>query len=148
MSGITFEITRPVSLTAHYIEVCAEVRYWEDANVNDSDDNEVILIPLRDGPVWKPIISLHDGKILNWPEGTNADIHYKVCDQGEYWLLNQSKQRIAKWKGHYVPNSILCVGDNGYGDYIIMSINDQGFIEDWEVPEIDGDEWDLIEAAA
>lgn len=148
MNGIQFEITTPVSLTAHYIEVCAEVRYWEDATVNHTEDIEGTLIPLREGLNWKPIISLTTGKVLDWPAGTDADIHYKVCDQGEYWLLDENKQRIAKWKGHYVPNNILCVGDNGYGDYIIMLINDEGYIEQWEAPEIDGDEWDLIKDAA
>lgn len=144
MRGIKFEITRLVSLTAQYIEVCAEVRYWEDATVNGSEDTEGTLIPLRNGSVWKPIISLTEGKIADWPDGTEADIHYKVCDQGEYWLLDENKHRIAKWKGHYIPNGILCVGDNGYGDYIIMSINSEGQIKGWDAPEIDGDEWDLI----
>ena len=95
---------------------------------------------------WEPIISLTEGKVTDWPDETEADIHYKVCDQGEYWLLDENKKRIAKWKSHYVPNSILCVGDNGHGDYIIMSINNEGVIEGWDAPEINGDQWDLVEA--
>lgn len=129
---------------AHCIEVCAEVRYWEDARVNGADDNDGTLIPFRIGSLWKPLIRLADGYIIGWPEGTTASIHYKVADQGEYWLTDESQERIAKWKGDYVPDEFLCVGDNGYGDYIIFKVGADGKIAGWTLPDIVDKEWVLL----
>lgn len=125
---------------AKYIELDAGVRYWEDAYLNGKEDTNGD-IPLRNGDGWQPTIELATGRVMNWPEGFEADIHYKVCDAGEYWLLNEAKVRIAKWKGHYVPNEFLCVGDNGYGDYIVFKIGADGLIIGWSNPGIDEDEW-------
>ena len=70
------------------IGITAEVRYWEDATVNGVEDTDGALIPLRFGDCWMPIIELDTGRVRDWPEGTTADIHYKVCDAGEYELLD------------------------------------------------------------
>lgn len=123
-------------MTPKYIEVSAEVRYWDDATVNGEVDAHGTLIPFRNGNLWSPVINLADGSIVNWPQGTTAEIHYKVCDQGEYWLLNENKQRIAKWGGYYVPDEFLCHGGKGYGDYIIFKADAEGKIENWRRPEV------------
>lgn len=125
---------------AKFIELDAGVRYWEDAYLNGQEDTDG-KIPLRSGERWKPVIELATGRILNWPEGTEADIHYKVCDDGEYWLLDEFQKRIAKWRGYYVPDDILCVDDNGYGDYIIFKIGANGVIINWQQPDLDVSEW-------
>ena len=125
---------------AAFLEIEAEVRYWEDATVNGQEDTDGTLIPFRYGKKWCPTIRLSDGWILHWPGDTSADIHYKVCDQGEYWLSNESG-RIAKWRCDYVPDSFLCHGDTGYGDYIIFKVREDGLIEGWNQPHIDKDEW-------
>lgn len=128
---------------ATHIEVEAGVRYWEDASVNGADeDNDNPSIPLRKGEAWCPRIRLADGVIEEWPEGTVAVVHYKVCDAGRYWLTDADGKRIAKWKGFYVPDDFLCPADNGYGDYIIMQINGSGKISGWSNPEIDRDQWE------
>jgi hypothetical protein len=121
---------------AIYIEVCAEVRYWDDAIVNEQQDTDGTLIPCRVNEMWRPTIRLADGAVMGWPQGSTADIHYKVCDAGEYWLLDIERKRVAKWAGFYVPNDFLCHGDEGYGDYIILKINPDGFVNHWEKPEI------------
>lgn len=126
---------------AKFIEVGADVRYWEDATVNGKNDSDGTLIPCRSGNSWEPVIDLATGQILNWPAGLEADIHYKVCDAGEYWLLDSAKQRIAKWNGYYVPNYILCVGDNGYGDYIIFKVGADGIVIGWKKPYLDAEQW-------
>lgn len=125
-----------------YIEVSAAVRYWDDAEVNGSPDTESgDLIPCRDGDRWSPLIRLEDGRIEDWPLGTTASIHYKVCDQGEYWLCDSPGSRVAKWRGDYVPDDFLCHGDTGYGDYIIFDVGPDGVISDWRIPVIDAGEW-------
>lgn len=123
-------------MTAAYIEVAADVRYWEDASINGQEDTDG-KIPLRKNDSWCPVIELATGSVSNWPVGMSADIHYKVCDAGEYWLLDSDGQRIGKWAGYYVPNDFLCVGDNGYGDYIIFNIGADGLIKNWKQPEIE-----------
>lgn len=85
-----------------YIEVEAEVRYWEDASVNGQEDTDGKLMPFRFGKKWCPIIRLDDGYIIGWPKGMTADVHYKVCDAGEYWLSEEAG-RVAKWAGFYHP---------------------------------------------
>lgn len=119
-----------------FIGVSAAVRYWEDTTVNGVDDVDGSLIPDRYGDNWMPVIRLEDGAVQEWPKGTTAEVHYKVCDAGEYWLLDADKNRIAKWGGYYVPDDFLCHGDDGYGDYIIMNINADGFVEGWKTPEV------------
>jgi hypothetical protein len=120
--------------------VDARVRYWEDAEVNGVSDAEGSLIPCREGNSWKPSIELATGKILGWPMGTTADIHYKICDDGDYWLADSEGNKLFKWAGDYVPDRLLCVGDSGYGDYIILKVREDGRIADW-VGIIELKEW-------
>lgn len=129
---------------AKYLLVSAEVRYWEDAKVNGVADADGSRIPHRsaDGKAWEPIITLEDGEILEWPEGVTADIHYKVCDAGLYYLLNEGKEQIARYRGDYVPDDFLCHGKgSGYGDYIIFSVDGSGQILNWRCPAITVDDW-------
>lgn len=123
-------------MSAVYIEVRAGVRYWEDAIINGAEDADGNLTPLRNGEHWCPVIRLADGMVMDWPAGTVADIHFKVCDDGEYWLLDEQRSRIAKWAGFYVPNDFLCPAENGYGDYIILTIDADGRIAKWKLPAI------------
>lgn len=131
-------------MDAKYIEVSASVRYWEDASINGVEDAEGTMIPFKSGDIWKPIIRLEDGAVIDWPNGTMADIHYKVCDAGEYWLLDQDRNRIAKWNGDYVPDRFLCHGDTGYGDYIIFLVAEDGKIINWKTPTIDESDWSSV----
>lgn len=125
-----------------YIEVSAEVRYWEDTLVNGQEDTDGTLIPYRRGDLWCPVIRLEDGMVMNWPEGMTADIHYKVCDAGQYWLLNDNFMRTAQWAGYYVPDDFLCPTENGDGDYIIFKVGADGLIKGWRKPGIDGGDRD------
>jgi len=125
---------------AAFIEVEAGVRYWEDATVNGVEDEAGTLIPLRVKDEWCPTINLAMGRVSEWPTGTTAEVHYKVCDAGRYWLLDKEGNRIATRDG-YVPGQFLCHGDNGYGDYIIMKIDGEGKIADYHRPSVEPDEW-------
>lgn len=118
----------------------ADVRYWEDAYVNEVCDQDGTLIPGRVGNTWVVKIEIASGKVCDWPKGTSADIHYKVCDAGEYWLLNEAGEKLG-WRDGYVPGDFLCHGDSGYGDYIIMQIGPDGQIADYVRPDIDRLEW-------
>lgn len=132
--------THSVNLKA--ISVKAGVRYWEDAEVNGHADLDGSRIPLRVGAYWQPVIELEGGRILNWPAGTIASIHYKVCDDGEYALLDSQGKALAVRKG-YVPD-MLAVGEDGEGDYIILEVGSDGQIQDWQPPHIDPDSWTWV----
>lgn len=134
-------LTKTVEFDVSYLLISAEVRYWEDASVNGIEDTDGSLIPKRNGALWEPVIDLHAGVILGWPSGTVADIHYKVCDAGEYWFLNSAAERIAKYKNYYVPDFLP--GDH-YGDYIIMKVDGEGKIQNWDTNQIDDTEWEAV----
>lgn len=109
------------------------VRYWEDAKVNGVEDEKGDLIPLREGDNWCVTIDLETGIIQDWPAGTTADIHYKVCDDGRYWLLDENKGQVKHIDG-YVPK-MMAPGDedHGFGDYVIMTVDGAGKVADWKV---------------
>lgn len=112
-----------------FLQVEAGARYWEDGTINGIDDVNGDLTPCREGDYWKPLIEIDSGKILNWKQGTKAELHYKVVDDGTYVLLDENKKIIKEIDG-YVPD-IMCPEGEGYGDYIIMNIDENGIIAKW-----------------
>lgn len=122
-------VTEKREYDAKILAVKAGVRYWEDAYVDGVEDTEGTLVSCRDGDYWCPVIDLDTGQITNWTQGITADIHYKVCDDGEYCLYDSSGKMIVRIDD-YVPQ-ILCPKENGYGDYIIMEIDSLGYIKDF-----------------
>lgn len=139
-------VTRTTEEEVAFLKVIATVRYWDDAQVNGDEDSIGSLIPLRVGNEWCPTIELATGRILDWPIGTTAKVHYKVCDEGEYSLLDAQMMAVAERVNEYVPDGLLCVGDRGYGDYIVLTIDADGFIVGWDPDPIDPDEWIACEA--
>ena len=125
---------------AKILSVDARVRYWEDTTVNGVEDIEGTLIPCRVGDCWRPEIDIDSGKIINWKQGVVADIHYKVCDSGSYYIKDAKGKLLLKIEDNYVPE-IMCPEGNGYGDYIIMKVDETGQIQNW-VADI-GDDFDI-----
>ena len=121
--------------TYKYLEFIVDPRYWEDGFVNDTQDNEG-TIPLREGESWHIVIEIESGLVIGWPKGIHAEVCYKVCDAGEYWLLNDKKERILKWHSGYAPFSFF-----KETDYIRLNINGNGIIEDWSPNDIQIEKW-------
>lgn len=115
---------------AKLLHVQVQPRYWEDAKVNLIEDSLGDMIPMRKGDVWDIKIDVNTGTILNWPRGTIAEIHYKVCDAGVYTLYGGAGHVILEREG-YVPRCVS-PGGEGYGDYVIMFVDGNGVIENWE----------------
>jgi len=124
-------IIEKVEKEVKYLEAKCGARYWEDAEVNGVDDVDGNLIPMRKGDYWSPVIELETGVIQHWPNGTTAKVHYKVCDNGTYNLLDENMNKVSSFEG-YVP-TMMCPRSNGYGDYVIMDINKEGKIDKWVV---------------
>ena len=133
-------VTRKETVTVDRLRAQCGVRYWEDATVNGVVDEDGTLIPCRVGDYWCPTIILETGQIMEWPEGTIADIYYKVCDDGFYYLLAPSGEVVSRRKG-YVP-SMLCPSKNGFGDYVIMSVGPDGVIEGWKASPSDFEQYE------
>ena len=134
---VKIKVEKEVDIKTLIIE--ANVRHWENAAIIGEEDTEGVLTPCRKGDVWNPIIDIDKGIITNWKTGVMAHIHFKVCDEGTYTVLDDKGDVIKKVEG-YVP-SILCPNKNGFGDYIIMNIEADGKITDWDTNEI----WELLE---
>jgi len=127
MAKVTVTRKEEVEVT-HLLAECS-VRYWEDATVNGVEGDEDCKIPGRVGDMWVIRIEISTGKITCWEQGVTADVHFKVCDEGVYSLIGDDG--VAASKDGYVP-SVLCPKENGYGDYVIMSIDENGFIDGWD----------------
>ncbi len=124
------------------LTVKAGVRYWEDTEINgeqDSDNGD--NIPCKKGGLWRPEIDIDSGRILNWEIGKNAKVHYKVSDCCGWEIRDNDGNIVVSQEDGYVPDS-LCPEENGYGDYIIMDIDENGMIDKWDFDIddfIDGD---------
>ena len=116
-------------ITVTHLKAECGVRYWEDGEVNGVQDEEGVLIPLRQGDVWRIFVNLDTGVIDDWPEGVTAKVHYKVCDAGVYSLIDADGKERAKREGYVPP--MLSPGGAGYGDYVIMKIDGTGKIDNW-----------------
>ena len=112
-----------------YLHVFAKVRYFEDAWVNDVRDDEIRLMPFIKDEVWQPVIDIEKGLIIDWPPNINSDIHYKVCDEGRYTITDEYGNILFSIDG-YVPKT-MSPKEPGFGDYIIMDVNEEGYIKNW-----------------
>lgn len=115
-----------------FLKASVEVRYWNNAELNGKEvlencDN----FPCQNGDQWEPVIDVDSGIIINWDKGNKASIHFKICDAGIYSLLDLHFTEIVKIDG-YVPK-MMCPKESGYGDYIIMDIEEDGKISKWNV---------------
>ena len=112
------------------LQVDVDVPFWEDTKVNGVQDVRGDLIPCRYGDRWSLLIDLEKGQILNWKTGVKANVFYKVSDRGTYRLKSARRKTIVT-KDDSVPN-VLCPKAQGGGDYIIIDIDENGFIADWK----------------
>lgn len=119
-------------MNAKKIMLKAYVRYWEDSTINGVEDTESgENIPCKTGENWCPLINVETGIIENWEIGKTASIHYKVVDCCGWELLDENNSVISSQEDGYVPRT-LSPAENGYGDYIIMNIDEKGKIEKWK----------------
>lgn len=142
-------------IDVRYLRVDAGVRYWEDSDVDGTPDVDMheskgnaiprmpFAVKVKDKPEtniysdhyrWQPTIDVERGCIVGWPKGTTANVHYKVCDEGVYHLLDPMKNVIISVEG-YVPD---CIGE--YGDYIVMDIDENGNIAEFNFTADDVEE--------
>ena len=128
----TFEVEAKIKVPVTHLKAFMDVRYWEDAEVDGVDESdEEPLIPFYSPNGWQIFVDLETGKIDGWPKGVTAKTHYKVADAGIYSLLNAAGEVVVE-RDWYVP-SMLYPNADGFGDYVILNINEDGIIKDWKV---------------
>lgn len=146
--------TSEINITT--IKVDAKVRYWEDTAVNGADDINLYdtkgegepkmpcAVKIYDKPKeniysdhwrWRPTIDIDSGRITNWTPGTEAQVHYKVCDEFTCSILTDTGQTIIDYDD-YVP-AFMYPQKDGWGDYIIMDIDKDGFIKNWDTRRVE-----------
>lgn len=120
----------------------AEISYQgsEFQEVEENGSNLPMLIPinesitncksLKDCKVFQLKIDLDNGHIENWPKGYAMNIYWKICDQGVYEYIDENGNIIEKLDCDYVPD-YLAIEDDGYGDYVIINIDENGNIKNW-----------------
>ena len=84
---------------------------------------------------WKPTIDVDTGVITNWIPGVKCSVYAKVVDQCMVTLHDGART----WKTpreEYVPD-FMCPKSEGYGDYIIMDIDENGTIANWNPKQVD-----------
>ena len=130
------------------IRLSAHVFYPEDAHIcisgswvrdnHDGAPKMPCLEPDGEGAwIWHLIIDPRIGKVVNWPVAYNlpieAKVHYKVCDECGIEFLVGGKYRCNNdCNSGYVPD-FLAIDKEGYGDYIIITIDKDGYIKNWSV---------------
>lgn len=116
-------------------------RYWEDSEINGvEDDANNPKMPCVESVehfyygekilAWCPIIDLDNGRILNWSRGYVTKIHYKSCDENVVVIKDLNGEVVKHYTG-YVPRFLDPYRD-GYGDYVIMEIDSNGYIRDFD----------------
>lgn len=137
------------------IQCDIDVRYWNDSEVNGVDDIDFYetkgkgfpkmpcAVQILEEPTsciysdhwrWRPIINIEVGQIKNWQKGVSANIYYKVCDGFACSFLGFLDEVITEFEG-YVP-SFMSPKVESYGDYIVMQIDEDGFIKDWDASQV------------
>ena len=147
-------ISKPIQYDVKTIAVKAVVRYPEDAEFIEeklddqnrpynnyiNDDEENPKMPFVETEYdkyghkrfyWQPTIDIENGLIINWPEGVKAHVFYKVCDEFECTIYDRSGNEVLYYEG-YVPD-FMAIEDEGYGDYIDMVVDENGYINNWWV---------------
>lgn len=133
-------INRPVEVDVIMMLVNAVVRHPENAYtraagtsqwIEENPDEPSMPYLYKDGDMyyWRPVIDLDKGQILNWPKDKEAKICYKVVDEF-YCVLNDSNGDCVSEYNDYVPRCMQ-LDEEGYGDYIYITIDSEGYIKNW-----------------
>ena len=125
------EITKKIEVNAKWLQIICPFNYANDIEINgnqfEDDDSEIIGLPLFEKGVWNVIIDIDNGTIQDWEIGKSVSIYSKLRDEGSYFVLDNDYNEIASIKQNYVPNFL-----GKYGDYLELTINENGKVENFE----------------
>lgn len=108
---------------------------FDDGVMIELECNEEFTPPMLNSEdmLLEYIIDLKERKVINWnyKEGY-LRMQAKVRDSGTYTLLDAEKNPLWQIRG-YVPNNLIPPFEKGYDDYIELSVEYDGTIEDWPI---------------
>ena len=105
---------------------------WEDATVNGIEDTEQgDNIPCKEDEYWNIKIDVDSGVIQDWDNTKEANIHYKSADDNQFEFLDENEEQIATYDG-YVPDFLECTEEQGFGNYVLLEIENSGKIKNWK----------------
>lgn len=121
------------------VDCYIHARYWDDSEVNGVEDDAKepkmpCIVEHLGEKAWNIIINIDNGQITNWPKGTTASIHYKSVDENYISIIDRDTNTVKEYDG-YVPR-FLCPKEAWDGDYVVMDIDENGFIQDFK-PNLD-----------
>lgn len=81
------------------------------------------------------MIDVDNKKVVEWNETAGeVSIFAKVRDEGVYKYYDKDGNIIQTIEDEYVPD-FLQVNENGYGDYLNLTISKNGVIENFNIDE-------------
>ena len=107
---------------------------FDDGVTTELECDEDFTPPMLsiDDQLLEITIDLKERKVLDWNESNGyLRMWAKVCDSGTYTLLDKDKQPLWQIKG-YVPNALIPPYENGFGDYLELSIEHDGSLLKWQ----------------
>lgn len=114
-------VTKPVEMNVTAVRARFPIRHPEDFTGGDD-------FPGRNGETITMDIDIDTGVVKDWPAGRTAELYEKVCDEGDYHLID-GDEVIASRTDNYVPGFFPA---DHFGDYIIFNIDGTGKIEGWK----------------
>ena len=93
-------------------------------------------VPPEEDPNYKVRleIDVENGKLLNHDFGHTIKIYNKAVDEGTYTLYDTETHEAKTIQDYVIPG--LDIDENGFGDYVILTIDENGFIKDWDKDKI------------
>lgn len=122
---LTVKVEKTINVAA--VRVVLPVKYGDEDMPYD--------FPFRKGEQWEIVIDVDTGKIRDWPQGLAYELSMKVTDGGSYYLLDEKGEVVAAREQSYVLGMI----PGSYGDYVLLHINPDGTIGNW-----DADRYDIV----
>lgn len=79
------------------------------------------------------MIDVDTKKLVGWMETNDiVSIFAKVCDEGIYRYYDKDKNVVLEKENEYVPD-FLQVEEDGFGDYLNMTITKDGVIKNFNI---------------
>lgn len=124
-----------VRKSIRYVKAVIEPISFETSYINGKkDSNKNTKMPgiyeNEDGKKLSIEIDLETGKVINWPNGTYAQMSYKVGDYGEYTMYDKDWKRLCVYEG-YVPELFQLEEKEKNGDWFSIKIGKDGKIKNF-----------------
>ena len=129
------QILTPTIADIKYLKVQINMPYYEDFEVNGkSIESWDELPPCMRGHIneMEFAVDIENGNILGWEEGMTFTSYAKIVDNGTYHLTDEDYQIVLPSLHRYVPN-ILDTKGYGFGDYMQFSVDEKGYIIDYNL---------------